>query len=70
MYESHWGLNARPFDHRAEPAFYYPADSHQAALVRLRYTLAHHSAALLVGASGSGKSLLLDMLERQLTDRG
>ena len=32
MYKSHWGLNARPFDHRADGAFYYPAQGHQAAL--------------------------------------
>jgi general secretion pathway protein A len=70
MYESHWGLNARPFDYRADGAFYYPAEGHQAALVKLRYALEHGSGAALAGAAGTGKTLLLDSLERQLADRG
>jgi general secretion pathway protein A len=70
MYESHWGLNARPFDHRADGAFYYPAEGHQAALVKLRYALEHGCGAALAGAAGAGKTLLLDWLERQLADRG
>jgi general secretion pathway protein A len=70
MYESHWGLNARPFDRRADGAFYYPAEGHQAALVKLRYALEHSCGAALAGASGVGKTLLLDLLVRQLADRG
>ena len=70
MYESHWGLNARPFDRRADGAFYYPAEGHQAALVKLRYALEHSCGAALAGASGVGKTLLLDSLVRQLADRG
>jgi general secretion pathway protein A len=70
MYESHWGLNARPFDHRVDGAFYYPAEGHQAALVKLRYAFEHGCGAALAGASGVGKTLLLDSLERQLADRG
>jgi type II secretory pathway predicted ATPase ExeA len=70
MYESHWGLNARPFDQRADGAFYYPAEGHQAALVKLRYAIDYGCGAALAGASGVGKTLLLDSLERQLVDRG
>jgi MSHA biogenesis protein MshM len=69
MYESHWGLNARPFDHRADGAFYYPAEGHQAALVKLRYALEHGCGAALAGAAGTGKTLLLGSLERQLVER-
>ena len=70
MYESHWGLNARPFDERAVGAFYYPAEGHQATLIKLRYALAHGCGAALAGPAGAGKTLLLDSLERQLADRG
>jgi general secretion pathway protein A len=70
MYKTHWGLNARPFDHRADGAFYYPAQGHQAALVKLRYALEQGSAALLAGGTGTGKTLLLESLTRQLADRG
>lgn len=70
MYEAYWGLNARPFERRADGAFYYPAEGHQAALVKLRYALEHGCGAALAGASGVGKTLLFDSLERQLSDRG
>jgi general secretion pathway protein A len=70
MYESHWGINARPFDDRAGGAFYYPAEGHQAALVKLRYALEHGSGAALAGAAGVGKTMLLNSLERQNADRG
>jgi general secretion pathway protein A len=70
MYQSHWRLNGRPFDHGDDGAFYYPAEGHQAALGKLRYALEHGCGAALAGASGVGKSLLLRMLKRQLADRG
>jgi general secretion pathway protein A len=70
MYQSYWGLNARPFDQRADAAFYYPAEGHQAAIVKLRYALENGAAAALAGAAGTGKTLLLTTLERQLGQRG
>jgi general secretion pathway protein A len=70
MYESYWGLSVRPFDDRSDPAFYYPAEGHQAALVRMRYIFERAgAAAALVGPSGSGKTLLLETIERQLSAR-
>ena len=39
MYESHWQLAARPFDHSADARFYYPGESQQGALLKLRYAL-------------------------------
>ncbi len=63
MYENYWQLNLKPFDSAADPRFYYPAESHQAALLKLRYAVESRSgAALLAGASGLGKSLVADML--------
>ena len=32
MYETYWRLKQKPFENNADPRFYYPAESHQAAL--------------------------------------
>jgi type II secretory pathway predicted ATPase ExeA len=67
MYESHWQLSARPFDHSADARFYYPGESQQGALLKLRYALENRrGAALLTGAAGLGKTLLAQTLTRQL----
>lgn len=67
MYESHWQLAARPFDHSADAKFYYPGESQQGALLKLRYALENRrGAALLTGAAGLGKTLLAQTLVRQL----
>jgi general secretion pathway protein A len=69
MYESHWGLKTKPFE-LSDPAFYYPAEGHQGALLKLRFALEQRqSAAVLCGPPGTGKTLLLDVLERQLGER-
>jgi general secretion pathway protein A len=61
MYESHWNLNAFPFDNRFDSEFYYPSESHQAALLKLMYSIeTRRSAALLCGDSGMGKSMLVE----------
>jgi general secretion pathway protein A len=70
MYESYWGLNARPFDPRDDAAFYYPAESQHAALVKLRYALEHGCAAALAGAPGTGKTLLTELLAAQFASQG
>ena len=67
MYESHWQLAARPFDHSADARFYYPGESQQGALLKLRYALENRrGAALLTGAAGLGKTMLAQTLTRQL----
>lgn len=59
MYTTYWKLNARPFDNGCDPPFYYPGETHQVTLLKLRYALDHPcGAALLAGAPGLGKSLL------------
>lgn len=70
MYEAYWKLNQRPFGSGADPRAYYPSDAHQGALLKLRYTIENqHSAALLTGAPGTGKTLLLRLLAEQLPER-
>jgi general secretion pathway protein A len=69
MYTAYWKLNARPFDNGHDPQFYYPSESHQVTLLKLRYALDHpRGAALLAGVAGLGKSLLAEMLLRDLPE--
>lgn len=70
MYEAYWKLSRRPFGSGADPRAYYPSDAHQGALLKLRYTIENqHSAGLLTGAPGTGKTLLLRLLAEQLPER-
>ncbi len=70
MYEAYWKLKARPFENTYAEPFYYPAESAQAALLKLRYAVENRrGAALLAGACGLGKSLLARMLLAQLPEQ-
>ena len=67
MYESYWQLQAKPFD-TARAAFYFPSEAHEGSLLKLRYAVENHrAAALLVGPSGVGKTLLIRTLREQLS---
>ncbi len=69
MYESYWNFQRRPFENNADPQFYYPGESHQAALLKLRYAVENRrGGALLAGVSGSGKTLLVNMMRTMLGD--
>ncbi len=69
MYEQHWNLSTRPFENRIQADFFYPAETHQAALMKLRYAIENRrAAALLCGPCGMGKSLLVDAIANQLGD--
>lgn len=69
MYESYWQLEQKPFENRADPRFYYPGESHQAALLKLRYAVENRrDGALLGGPAGSGKTMLIGMLNDMLGD--
>jgi general secretion pathway protein A len=63
MYETYWQLKQKPFENTTDPRFYYPGESHQAALLKLRYAIENRrGGALLAGPSGTGKTLLTTML--------
>jgi general secretion pathway protein A len=67
MYETYWQLQQKPFENNADPRFYFPSESHQAALLKLRYAIENRrGGALLAGGSGSGKTLLANMLRTML----
>jgi type II secretory pathway predicted ATPase ExeA len=70
MYESYWKLLQKPFESCCDPRFYYPGESHQAALLKLRYAVENQrGGAILAGPSGSGKTLLIAMLRTLLAKR-
>jgi general secretion pathway protein A len=70
MYEAYWQLERRPFDTTSESDFYYPCESHQGALLKLRYTIENRrGTGLLTGASGIGKTLVVQLLKQQIADR-
>lgn len=65
MYETYWGLRFRPF-RGGEPKTYVPSPVHDEALARLNYLVeANHRVGLLLGAAGTGKSLVLQMAAQQ-----
>jgi type II secretory pathway predicted ATPase ExeA len=63
MYQEHFGLRQRPFPSTPDPACYYPATSHERALVRLQRGLEDGEGLLLLtGEAGTGKTLLCHCL--------
>jgi type II secretory pathway predicted ATPase ExeA len=67
MYESYWRFQSKPFTAAVDTRAYYPSETHQGALLKLRYAVENRrGAALLVGPSGSGKTLLVRLLADQL----
>jgi type II secretory pathway predicted ATPase ExeA len=67
MYQAHWGLRESPFRGLLDPKFFYQSPTHDEALARLQF-LVHdrRRLGLLIGPSGSGKSLLLEVFADQL----
>lgn len=69
MYQTHWGLQSKPFEPTADARFYYPGESQQGALLKLRYAVDNRRpAALLTAPAGIGKTMLVEALLRQLGD--
>lgn len=70
MYQEYWKLSGRPFENRCDSKYYYPAETHQAALLKLHYAIENRrAAAMLCGPGGIGKSLVVNSLQRQLPDQ-
>jgi type II secretory pathway predicted ATPase ExeA len=69
MYESYWNLDRKPFEEAGDASLYYPSEVHQGALLKVRYAIeSHRSAAVLAGAAGTGKTLLVNMLKQHLPE--
>ena len=70
-HELHWGLQESPFRNSLDPRFFYESPSHEEALARLNFLVENsRRQALLLGASGSGKSLLLELFANGLRRGG
>ncbi len=60
MYESFFGLNARPFDLTPSPRFLVLTESHREALRNLEYGIASRKGiTLLIGEAGAGKTTII-----------
>ncbi len=69
MYEAHFGLNGRPFTSTPKVDLYFPAT----AIEQARATLARavergEGVGMVIGPSGTGKTLLFRLLARQFSD--
>ncbi|MGA2062036.1 MAG: AAA family ATPase [Thermoguttaceae bacterium] len=71
MYQSHWGLRESPFQGNSAVHFLHHSPTHEEALARLQFLVENHRRlGLLMGASGSGKTLVLEAFAEQLRRRG
>lgn len=70
MYERYWQLERPAFHGSRDVDSFFRSRTHQAALLKLQYLIEHRlGAGLLVGAHGLGKTLLTQVLERELADQ-
>ncbi len=67
MYQTYWGLQESPFRGILDPKFYYQSSTHEEAMARLQFLVQQRRRlGLLVGPSGSGKSMLLEVFAAEL----
>ena len=66
MYEAYWGFRTNPFRGELGAETYVASPVHDEALARLHYLIeGNHRVGLLLGHSGSGKSLTLTVAAQQ-----
>ncbi|MGV3654259.1 MAG: XrtA/PEP-CTERM system-associated ATPase [Noviherbaspirillum sp.] len=67
MYESFYGLNAKPFQLRPDPDFFYGSKGHKRAMAYLEYGLSQGEGFIVItGEVGAGKTTLVRNLFRGL----
>ena len=67
MYSEYWNLEREPFENTLDPAFFFPSQTHRAALLKLRYLLENgKGAGVLVGSTGSGKTFVVRCVADEL----
>jgi general secretion pathway protein A len=70
MYTEYWGLSRAPFAELPTADCFYRSQTHQAALLKLRYAIEHSlGASLLLGEVGCGKTCVIEQLARELPAR-
>lgn len=71
MHDSHSGLQEAPFRGSRDGKFFYRSPTHEEALARLHFLVENHRRlGLLLGAGGSGKTMLLEVFAREMRRAG
>jgi general secretion pathway protein A len=71
MYESHWGLRSTFYHDRLDARFFHESPTHEEALARLHFLVdQRRRLGLLMGPSGVGKSLLLEVFAGEIRNAG
>jgi general secretion pathway protein A len=66
MYKEFYGLTTYPFSITPDPQFLYLSKKHETCLHSLLYSLEKgHGFVVLTGQTGTGKTLLLKVLEKR-----
>jgi type II secretory pathway predicted ATPase ExeA len=69
MYLDYWQLATKPFESVTQRAGFFPSESHEAALLKLRYAVENRrGAAVVAGPAGVGKTMLVQLLRDELND--
>lgn len=69
MYLDYWQFETKPFEPAADRTTFYPCEAHQGALLKLRYAVENRrGAVLLTGPAGSGKTMLVNILQQELAE--
>src|SRR3989304_5265227 len=67
MYLNYWQLASKPFEPSADDGTFFPCETHQSALLKLRYAVENRrGAVLLAGPAGVGKTMLMQLLRSGL----
>src|ERR1700754_5116022 len=60
MYLNYWQLASKPFESGADRTKFFSSETHEAALLKLRYAVENRrGAVLLAGPAGVGKTMLV-----------
>jgi general secretion pathway protein A len=71
MYPSHWGLRESPFRNQLDPRFFFESPIHEEGLARLHFLVEQRRRlGLLLGGTGTGKSLLLQVFAEEMRQLG
>src|SRR5262245_39686800 len=71
MYADFWGLGESPFRNNRDPRWFFQSPFHEEALARLMFLVEHRRrCGLLTGPTGTGKSLVLELLRREAVRTG
>jgi type II secretory pathway predicted ATPase ExeA len=67
MYLDYWQLASKPFEPGADRANFFSSETHEAALLKLRYAVENRrGAVLLAGPAGVGKTMLVQLFRNEL----